>query len=256
MATKNSKGAGSLTTVTTMDKTQFAILTDANSAATKISKENLISEMREGVDKNLAYSNILIMYHDKSSNYPRMVHLDAWPSLQSDGEIADGVVISEGGKVLVVAPTQAEDYLPWGSAQISGGGVTTSNMRQALNDFAGESNTAAQIKHSELSGDGYAPGFCAAYSRTNANGRGLTAGKWWLPSSGELNMIWAHIDQLNYAISLITGGVAIPSEWHWSSTEYSSSIAWSQFFDRTYGRLYNYTKAGKLRVRAVSAYQS
>jgi hypothetical protein len=183
------------------------------------------------------------------------VHLDQWPSLQNNGEIACGVVVTEGGKSIVVAPTQAEEALYWASANISGG-VTTGSKRVAFNDWEGEANTAAQIKHAECADVAYAPGFCAAYQRVNANGKGLTAGMWWLPSSGELNMIWNHINGINYAISLITGGVKIPFEAHWSSTEYSATGAWLQNFLASIGYLGSDAKStGRYRVRAVSAYQ-
>jgi hypothetical protein len=134
--------------------------------------------------------------------------------------------------------------------------VTTSNRRTAFNDWEGEANTKAQIQHAECADVAYAPGFCAAYQRVNANGKGLTAGMWWLPSSGELNMIWNHINGINYAISLITGGVKIPFEAHWSSTEGSATTAWYQNFYASNGLLSSHPKSTfRYRVRAVSAYQ-
>jgi hypothetical protein len=250
------KKGSALTAVTEMNTDQYALLTDKNGALTKISKDNLATAVFGSVPKNLMYDNILIMYYDKSSNYPRQVHLDQWTSLQNNGEIACGVVVTEGDKSIVVAPTQAEETLYWASANISGGGVTTSDRRVAFKDWEGEANTKAQIQHAECADVAYAPGFCAAYQRVNANGKGLTAGKWWLPSSGELNMIWNHINGINYAISLITGGVKIPFEAHWSSTEASTTGAWYQNFVSSYGNLYYYNKATyKYRVRPVSAYQ-
>jgi hypothetical protein len=69
-------------------------------------------------------------------------------------------------------------------------------------------------------------------------------------------MIWNHINGINYAISLITGGVKIPFEAHWSSTEYSATYAWYQYFHASIGHLNLHTKSTyRNRVRAVSAYQ-
>jgi hypothetical protein len=220
---------------------------------TKISKDNLATAVFGDVPKNLMYDNILIMYYD-SDDWARMVHLDAWPALQEKGKLAIGVVITEGDKKLVVATQGTQLY--WSSAYVTAGGKMTTSRREAMADWAGEANTAAQITHSECAGVDYAPGYCANYSRVNSAGYGLKAGKWWLPSSGQLDMIWRHINGLNYALSLINDADQIPWEWHWSSTEFSSTHAWHQGFVSSYGYLDGGNKAtGKFRVRPVSAYQ-
>lgn len=74
-----------------------------------------------GADLNQMYDGVFIMYHRKSDDYPLMVKPHKWPSLQSSGEIADGVVVVEGGKILVVAPTEAS--LKWIAAQLSAAAV-------------------------------------------------------------------------------------------------------------------------------------
>ena len=171
-----------------------------------------------------AADGVFVMFHRKSGNFPLAVRPDEWPSYQNSGEIADGVLVVQGGKMLVVAPTEAT--LPWSSAEVSAGGTTTSDRLTALNDWDGKANTAAQVTHPECSGAGYAPGFCHQYSRTNANGYGLTAGKWWLPSLGELMMIYANMRKINYALSLINGATQLIKKSHWSSTEESPTNAW------------------------------
>ncbi len=132
---------------------------------------------------------VFIMYHRKSDNSSLIVKPHKWTSLQNSGEIADGVAIVEGGKILVVAPTQATTKLTWSSGEVSGGGTTTWDRVTALNDWNGKTNTQKQIAASKegavTNTTSYAPGFCNLYSRSNANGKGLTAGKWWLPSLGE-----------------------------------------------------------------------
>ena len=133
--------------------------------------------------------------------------------------------------------------------------VTTSDRVTAYSDWAGKTNTAAQVTHSELSGAAYASGFCNQYSRTNANGYGLTAGKWWLPSLGEMMMIYANMTKINYALSLIEGATQLAEDWYWSSTEYSAASAWLLHLD--YGAMYYTTKASyATRVRPVSAFIS
>ena len=194
---------------------------------------------------------VFIMFHRNSDNYPLMVKPHKWASYQNSGEIAEGVVVVEGGKILVVAPTETSLY--WSSAAVSGGGKTTTDRLTALDDWTGKANTAAQITHTECSGASYAPGFCAQYSRVNANGKGLTAGCWWLPSLGELMMIYANMRKINYALSLIEGATQLAETWYWSSTEYSAASAW--YLGLNYGYANNATKApNQFRVRAVSAF--
>lgn len=200
------------------------------------------------------YDGVFIMFHRKSDGYPLCVKPDKWQSYQNSGEIADGVLVSEGGRNIVVAPTDANLY--WSSAAVSGGGTTTSDRLTALDDFNGKNNTAAQITHTECQGDNYAPGFCSLYSRTNANGKGLTAGKWWLPSLGELMLIYGNMRKINHCLSLIAGATQLPEYAHWSSTEGSSTGAWLLNFP--YGGLYYWdTKvSSQSRVRPVSAFIS
>lgn len=200
---------------------------------------------------NIATDGVFILFHRKLDNYPLMVKPDKWSGYQSGGEIADGVAIVESGKILIVAPAQTSLY--WSSAAVSGGGKTTADRMTALDDWAGKANTAAQITHAECQGVGYAPGYCAQYSRANANGQGLTAGKWWLPSLGELMMVYANMRKINYALSLINGATLLSETWYWSSTEYSDTHAWILYFSSGY--TYGTTKSlYQGVVRPVSAF--
>ena len=201
--------------------------------------------------------NIFIMYHRKSDNFPLMVKTEDWTALQSSGEVAEGVVLVDGTKCLVIAPTEATTTLKWSSAAISGSGTTTTDRVAAICDWAGKANTAAQIAASTSSAvtntSSYAPGFCNLYSKTNANGYGLTAGKWWLPSMGEMMAIYANMLKINYALNLISGATQLVEDWYWTSTEYSATTAW--FLYLNYGYLGNSTKATTAgHVRPVSAF--
>ena len=207
--------------------------------------------LKAGVDLNSMNDGVFIMFHRKSDDYPLAVKPDKWASYQNSGEIAEGVMIVEGGKILVVAPTEATLY--WSSAAVSAGGKTTTDRETALNDWTGKTSTAAQITHNECKTESYAPGFCASYERVNANGQGLTAGKWWLPSLGELMMIYANMRKINYALSLINGATQLAETWYWSSTEHSATYAWH--LNLTSGSAFFYTKATyQGRVRPVSAF--
>ena len=154
--------------------------------------------------------------------------------------------------MLVVAPTEATLY--WSSAEVSAGGTTITNLLTALADWTGQTSTAAQITHDECKTESYAPGYCAAYERVNSNGKGLTAGRWWLPSLGELMMIYANMKKINYALSLIEGATQLAETWYWSSTEVSATYAWRFAFSN--GIVSNYGAKATLQhgARAVSAF--
>ena len=251
MATKKTKTLGTVTTVTTVNTSQYIPLTDANGNVTKVTLANLKASLLGGLNLNAMNDGVFIMFHRKSDDYPLAVKPDKWASYQNSGEIAEGVMVVEGGKILVVAPTEATLY--WSSAAVSAGGKTTTDRETALNDWTGKTSTAAQITHNECKTESYAPGFCASYERVNANGQGLTAGKWWLPSLGELMMIYANMRKINYALSLINGATQLAETWYWSSTESSAAGAWR--LNLNSGGAYNFTKAtGQTRVRPVSAF--
>ena len=249
---KKTKTLAAVTTVTSMSASQYIPLSDGSGNVTKITLANLKASLLAGLNLNAMNDGVFIMFHRKSDNYPLAVKPDKWASYQNSGEIAEGVLVVEGGKMLVVAPTEATLY--WSSAVVSAGGKTTSDRLTALDDWAGKTSTAAQITHNECKTESYAPGFCASYSRTNANGKGLTAGRWWLPSLGELMMIYANMRKINYALSLINGATQLAETWYWSSTEYSTTYAWGLTLSdgSAYGWL---TKAtNQYRVRPVSAF--
>ena len=251
MATKKTKTLGTVTTVTTVNTSQYIPLTDASGNVTKVTLANLKAALLGGLNLNAMNDGVFIMFHRKSDDYPLAVKPDKWASYQNSGEIAEGVMIVEGGKILVVAPTEATLY--WSSAAVSAGGKTTTDRETALNDWTGKTSTAAQITHNECKTESYAPGFCASYERVNANGKGLTAGRWWLPSLGELMMIYANMRKINYALSLINGATQLAETWYWSSTESSATNAWR--LNLTYGYAGNGTKASNQgRVRPVSAF--
>ena len=251
MATKKTKTLGAVTTVTTVNTSQYIPLTDASGNVTKVTLANLKAALLGGLNLNAMNDGVFIMFHRKSDDYPLAVKPDKWASYQNSGEIAEGVMIVEGGKILVVAPTEATLY--WSSAAVSAGGKTTTDRETALNDWTGKTSTAAQITHSECNTESYAPGFCASYERVNANGQGLTAGKWWLPSLGELMMIYANMRKINYALSLINGATQLAETWYWSSTEFSATNAW--LLGLSNGTAASGTKAtSRGRVRPVSAF--
>lgn len=232
-------------------------------AITNASKATMEDAIRADIGQ--LYDGVFIMFHRKGDNYPLAVRVSSWTSYKNKGEIAEGVLLVEGGRHLVIAPTEASaakwSSKPVSSSDTSGSvrisGVTTTGDRiTALNDFAGRANTTAIINGSTSSNvtntADYAAGFCNKYSRTNANGNGLTAGKWWLPSMGEMAMIWANFDKINYALSKISGATQLQENWYWSSTQHSATLAWPLYLSD--GNVSSNYKFNQGRVRPVSAF--
>lgn len=232
-------------------------------AITNASKATMEDAIRADIGQ--LYDGVFIIFHRKSDNFPLAVRVSSWTSYQNSGEIAEGVLLVEGGRHLAIAPTEASaakwSSKPVSSSDTSGAvqisGVTTTGDRiTALNDFAGRANTTAIINGSTSSNvtntADYAAGFCNRYSRTNANGNGLTAGKWWLPSMGEMAMIWANFDKINYALSKINGATQLQKTWYWSSTQCSAPSAWPLYLAD--GLVNNYYKFMQCGVRPVSAF--
>lgn len=233
---------------------EFIVVTDANGKTSRVSLSNLKTSLLGGANFNDIYDNVFIAHHRKSDGLQLAWRPESWAAQQSAGEVADGVLIVEGGHHLLVAPTEAGDSgLLWSSAAVSGGGTTTSSRAASQADWNGKANTAAQILHAECQGQSYAPGFCAAYARNNGNGQGVLAGQWWLPSIAELWMIYANFHKINYCLSLITGATQLAATWYWSSTECSATYAWRLGF--YYGLQDSNAKASSRgRVRPVSAW--
>ena len=74
----------------------------------------------------------------------------------------------------------------------------------------------------------------------------------YIPSLGELYLIYLHKYKINKALSYVYGK-QIADDWYWSSTEHSAQNAWILGFD--YGNQYNYGKSsGQYRVRPVSVF--
>lgn len=223
-------------------------------AITAASKSSMLKAVNDEIDQ--LQDGVFIMHHRKSDNFPLAIEPKKWvSSYQNAGEIADGVLLIEGGHHLVIAPTETQ--LPWAGGNSDTGAYRTGGRLAAMQDWAGKDNTAKIIAASKdgaiTNTEAYAAGFCNKYSRANGNGIGLTAGRWWLPSVAELMMIYANKTKINHALSLIDGAQQLPETWYWASTEGSSSCAWYLYLSD--GTLFGWDdKSYSGEVRPVSAF--
>lgn len=180
------------------------------------------------------------------SGYLRFSQID---EALSKASIAVGVWIQEGGKLIVVAKDQ-QASTKWATSN-DGGGTTAKGREAAIADMDGRANTSTII--TTLGDNAPAAKFCHEYYPSNVDAANafVGAGRWWLPSTGELWMIWSHFLEVNRILAQIGGTALNRTQWYWSSTEYSATDAWYLSFGG--GTFYNGSKTNEGSVRPVSA---
>lgn len=124
-----------------------------------------------------------------------------------------------------------------------------------LSDFNGKSNTSAIIEayqEYEVSMDYY--DMCNALNSYNTKNE---FNDWYIPSLGQLALIYVNINEINEALTNI-GGTVISNYNHWSSSEYNSTRGW--MLQTTNGKITNNSKSDVgcyLRcIRDISAVSS
>ena len=228
--------------LTSANNFEYVRALGSNGNSIRISKSDLVSVL-EGLLQS--YKSVVYVAHYDSNNNLVCTPWENWNTGRSG---AVGVVIIEGSKRLLVAIDEATLY--WSSKTGSGGATTSTNKDTADEDYEGKSNTSEIVSSSSFSSDGsgYAPGYCHAYSKGNK-----AAGTWWLPSLGELGMIWKYFEPINAALARISGATQLSRAAYWSSTEYSASNAWYLTMGNG-NRWYLSKTTNQYRVRPVSAF--
>lgn len=198
--------------------------------------------------------NVFIMCHRSSDSHTVCYRPSEWAAQEAAGDVATGVLLIDGGRKLVIAPQEKTSI--WSTCQLECG-TKQADRLLAQELYNGKENCAKILTNTTLAaeGDASAVGWCNAYERINAGGKGLKAGAWWLPSLGELYLIFANFTKINYALSKISGATLLSKTTYWSCTENSAAGAWDLYF--SYGSQYGDNKStGHFRVRPVSAFAS
>ena len=181
------------------------------------------------------------------SNYPRFRQPDEAAQYASS---AVGVAVFNAGKLIVIA--KDETTAKWADPAASGGSGNKT-VSQALADMSGRQNTATIVD--TLGSAAPAAYYCKnTYYPSNiaSNNTAFGIGRWWLPSEGEILMIWSHLFEINRLMTAIGGTPLSRSDWYWSSSEGKTSLAWVvQFTD---GRLVYYNKTREISVRPISSF--
>ena len=166
-----------------------------------------------------------------------------WNPKNNDGVI--GILLVKEDYQIVVALEDSPENLTWSEKR----GLINQPIEEkedAESDFNGEEHC---VKLNS-------PNFPAAYYCKTYNKGGR---KWYLPSSGELWLIYNHLEEIQNALSIVGGqkfvtvrGEDIPV--YWSSTEYSVTNAW--YLNLNNGHLNYWTnKVSNIdKVRPVSKF--
>ena len=156
-----------------------------------------------------------------------------------------GILVVEGEHKIVVATEDSPEKLIW------------SKKRELINEPIEKLEEA----ESDFNGEIYcrrldSPDFPAAYYCKTYNKGGRN---WYLPSSGELWMIYSHFDEIQNALSIV-GGQKLITTWaegvpvYWSSTEGSDTTAWLLYLDNGPLGGWGGKVSGSGKVRPVSAF--
>ena len=169
--------------------------------------------------------------------------VDGWNPKNNKGVV--GILLIEDDHKIVVATEDAPENLTW------------SNGYRLINQPVDEFEDA----ESDFNGEYYcqkldSPDFPAAYYCKTYNKGGRS---WYLPSSGELWLIYNHLEEIQNALSIV-GGQKFDTNWdegvpeYWSSTENRDTSAW--YLSLSGGILGNWS--GKVsnsdKVRPVSKF--
>ena len=159
---------------------------------------------------------------------------------------AVGVAVLSDNCKFVIAPEQNSSKPMWskgGAYDNISGVTTTTNASTAKADYKGVQNSAAIVSKYGNSTD-YAAGWCQNY--TFKNGK-----KGYLGSCGEWQEAYNNKSEIDACMSLIGGTAIATDDYHWTSTQYSSGIAWILIWSD--GNVNYNAKVGNYRVRAFAA---
>ena len=167
--------------------------------------------------------------------------VDSWNPKNNKGVV--GILLIEDDHKIVVATKDAPEDLPWSEKrELINQPVET--REDAQNDFNGE-----YYCQKLDSPDFPAAYYCKTYNKGNRD--------WYLPSSGELWLIYNHLEEIQNALETVGGQKFVTTfdddvPVYWSSTEENDTYTWGLYF--TQGRLsdWGYKVVGGVKVRPVS----
>lgn len=230
-------------------------ITNASAASMKTYLEQNLRSLQDGV-----YIGKI-----QKETWGSYMRCEAWQttSIGISRADADAVVVQHGSTRIGIALTEPSAAMKWGSVQnASSVGYQISNDWSLLD---GKTRTAAIMASSYYKNDSpqtYAVAYCYNYSKSHTGDPGgdvsIPAKSWYLPATGELEIIRPHFETINLALQRIKNAGKqqadlLHRDGYWSCVESSGNTAWRLFFD-TGGRYYNGKIDILFRVRPVTAF--
>ena len=173
-------------------------------------------------------------------NTGNLTTVESWNTANNSSAI--GVAVVSDNCSFVIDKTVSYSYWERSGTEISGI-VTTSDSNTAKTDYAGESNTT-KIINQLGSGNAPAAEYCRGRSCT-VNGTTLYG---YLGALGEWQTAYNNKSSIDSALSKIGGTAMKTGNYHLTSTQYSSSDAWTLSWKD--GSVYNNYKNTSYNVRA------
>lgn len=222
----------------------------------KIAKNDMVDLM----NKNLtALGDGVFIGKQQKEEWGTYMRMEEWNHTnigitQAD---ADAIVIQYGGYRLGIALDEASRQ--WGSST-----TVQVNSNQDLNSYDGKARTAAIMANAAFSADSpdtYAVAYAYAYSKGHTGDPGgdstIAAKSWWLPTMGDLALIYDHFNTINLAIARINAAgkqqaTPLSRAYYWSCVEGGASIA--RHLNFTSGGRGGNSRSNQLRVRPVTAW--
>lgn len=228
-------------------------ITNASAASMKAYLEQNLRSLQDGV----------YIGKNQKETWGTYMRCEPWQttSIGISKADADAVVIQHGSTRIGIALTEPSAAMKWGSVQNAVGYQISSDW--SLLD--GKTRTAAIMASSYYKNDSpstYAVAYCYNYSKSHTGDPGgdvsIPAKSWYLPATGELEIIRSHFETANLALQRIKNAGKqsadlLQRSHYWSCVENSGYSAW--FLDFGYGFRNGYGKVDySLRVRPVTAF--
>ena len=230
-------------------------ITNASAANMKAYLEQNLRSLQDGV------------YIGKIQKEPWGTYMrcDAWQttSIGISKADADAVVVQHGSTRIGIALTEPSAAMKWGSVQNDSSVGYQESSDWSLLD--GKTRTAAIMASSYYKNDSpqtYAVAYCYNYSKSHTGDPGgdvsIPAKSWYLPATGELEIIRSHFETINLALQRIKNAGKQQADLlqrtnYWSCVESSGMGARNLNFDRG-GRNNNGKVDSSYRVRPVTAF--
>lgn len=203
-------------------------ITNASAASMKAYLEQNLCSLQDGV-----YIGKI-----QKETWGSYMRCEAWQitSIGISKADADAVVVQHGSTRIGIALVEPSASMKWGSVQNANSvGYQTSNDWNLLD---GKTRTAAIMASSYYKNDSpqtYAVAYCYNYSKSHTGDPGgdisIPAKSWYLPATGELEIIRSHFETINLALQRIKNAGKQSADLlqrtgYWSSVELSGADAW------------------------------